>query len=352
MSKILKTLIGIVIVIVIIVFISTLPNKKYNSIIKIGIIGPFSGAAQSVGEEIRNTILLASSSKTSFLFEDDQCDSKKAISSYQKLKLEDVHVYYVACSGSVLALAPIVKQDNNLIVTAYAGSSQIRDTGDEVIRFIPDALSIADKMAKYSWQLASSSKIGLFYEKQDYSVSVANNIKSSLGSLLKYEDTYSGEGNSFKTQIAKLKSAQISHLISIPTTDKSEKIIFSEMRDMNFKPFLIGDINVCEYANEPKDYGLNSVCFDAAFLNETPAYQKFKDDYKKIYNNEAKSPYYDAITLDIMKMIQRSEIQNDEKLVENLKKYFLDGIQGEMSEYHFTSNGEVVADPHIKMFER
>jgi hypothetical protein len=49
-------------------------------------------------------------------------------------------------------------------------------------------------------------------------------------------------------------------------------------------------------------------------------------------------------------MIQKSGFQNDQ--VDKLKEYFLAGIQGDMSEYHFTSNGEVVADPHIKMFER
>jgi ABC-type branched-subunit amino acid transport system substrate-binding protein len=199
----------LVIVVVILLVLSQRSSNETVGTIKIGVIGPFSGPAQTIGEEIMNSILLASSSRLQISFEDDQCDSKKAISSYEKLKLQSVHVYYVACSGSVLALSPIVKEDNNVILTAYAGSSAIRETGDEVIRFIPDALSIADKMAQYSKQIASTSKIGLLYEKQDYSVSVANILKKELGSIIKVEETYSGDDSSFRTQIVKLKASGI-----------------------------------------------------------------------------------------------------------------------------------------------
>ena len=147
-------------------FVVLSTGDQTGTSIKVGVISPMSGAATTMGEEIVNSINLASTNSLSIVFEDDQCDTKKSISAYQKLKLQGTHVFYVACSGSVLALAPIAKQDGNLIVTAYAGSSEIRKTGDEVIRFIPDAVSVAEAMAEFASTLPISSKIGLLYEER------------------------------------------------------------------------------------------------------------------------------------------------------------------------------------------
>ena len=303
MTKTAKTVAGIVVIVVIVIVIVF--QSRPTEILKIGVIGPLTGPAGTIGEEVADTIRLASSTSSQVIFEDDQCDTKKAVSSYLKLTQQNTHIFYVSCSGSVLALAPLAKTDGNLIVTAYAGSSEIRKTGDEVIRFIPDALSVADAMATYASRLPvnSNSKIGLLYEAQDYSKSVAMALQDKLGSKIMSQETYIATDTTFRTQLTKLKSQGIDALLYVPPSDISEQPVYKEMNVLNFKPLIIGDVNVCEYTPAPKDLGLKSVCFDAGFTNETQAYKDFLASYKAQYGKDSAAPFYDAITYDVFKLI-------------------------------------------------
>ncbi|MEI8062018.1 MAG: ABC transporter substrate-binding protein [bacterium] len=325
-----------------------------GGLIKVGIINPTSGSAGHMGEEIMNTLKLASTTSTTLLYEDDQCDATKAISAYQKLKGEGAHVFIVSCSGSVLALDPIAKKDGNLILTSYADSSEIRKTGDEVIRFIPDALSIADGMANYAAKLpATSTKIGLLYEDQDYAKSAALILQQKLGKKIIEAEQYSANDTTFKTQITKLKANGINTLLYVPTSDKAAKLVFKDIKTLGYTPFIIGDVNTCEYPFSPKDFGLKSVCFDSGFTTETTAYKKFIAAYKQIYGQDSTAPFYNAITYDIAMLIDNfAKTHKQDVGIPDLKKYFLKGITGQMSRYSFSQNGEVVATPYLKMFSK
>lgn len=325
-----------------------------SSVIKIGVISPMSGPAASMGEEVANTINLANTTSVALTFEDDQCDAKKALSAYQKLKSEDVHVFYVTCSGSVLALAPLAKQDGNLIVTAYAGSSEIRATGDEVIRFIPDGVSVAKAMAEYVSKLPAQSRIGLLYEEQDYAKSVALTLQNILGTRIINEEAYVADDTSFRTQITKLKGAHIDVLLYIPTSDKAEKIVFQQMQTLAYTPHVVGDVNVCGYPINPKDFGITTAtCFNAEFLNETAGYKQFIVAYKSRYGIDPSAAFYDAVTYDVVSLIEKfSRANRKSDFVPALKKYFLSGVTGEMSTYQFTQNGEVIADQYLKIVEK
>lgn len=342
---------GIAIVSIIAVFLSRDSND--NQSIKIGVINPMTGPAGSIGEEVANSLKLASSSSVTLLFEDDQCDAKKAISAYMKLKEEGVHIFYLSCSGSVMAVAPLVKEDGNLIVTAYAGSSEIRKTGDEVIRFIPDALSIAGAMADYVLKLPATSTIGLLSEVKDYSKSVALTLTDKLGKRIAISEQYSADDTSYRTQISKLKAAHVDTLLYVPTSDKAEQLVFSEMKTLGYRPNIVGDVNTCEYPLSPKDFGIQAVCFDAGFQHETDAYKQFLASYKTSYGKDPVSPFYDSITYDIVKLIERfSKAGTHVNLVSELKSYFLAGVEGQMSNYSFSANGEVLPDQYLKMFNK
>ncbi len=341
-------------IIVIIIAVQHSSSAPTTGPIKVGVINPSSGPAAHTGEEVLNTLKLATTTSATLLYEDDQCDAAKAISAYQKLKGEGVHVFMVSCSGSVLALAPIAKKDGNLILTAYAGSSEIRKTGDEVIRFIPDALSIAGAMATYVSKLkATSTKIGLLYEDQDYAKSAALTLQDKLGSKIIETEQYSANDTTFRTQISKLKANNINTLLYVPTSDKAAQLVFKDIKTLGYTPFIVGDVNTCEYPFSPKDFGLKSVCFDSGFATTTVAYTKFIASYKKTYGQDSTAPFYNAITYDIATLIDRfAKTHKSYNLVPDLKKYFLNGVTGQMSRYSFTANGEVVATPYLKMFSK
>jgi ABC-type branched-subunit amino acid transport system substrate-binding protein len=351
MKKLLWAIIAVVIIIVAYNF--SRPAQKSSGSIKIGVINPTSGPAGNLGEEVANALKLASTTSVTLSYEDDQCDSKKAISAYQKMKLEGIKIFSVSCSGSVMALAPLAKTDGTLIVTGYAGSAEIRKTGNEVIRFTPDAISIAEAMANYASTLPTSAKIGLFYEDQDYSKSAATLLKEKLGAKIIAEERYTATDTTFRTQLTKLKGLGVNYLFYVPTSDKAAQLVYIEMQTLGFKPEILGDVNVCEYPFAPKEFGLHTTCFDFGFATSTPAYQDFLALYKATYGKEAVAAFNDAVTYDsILAVDEFAKNYKGNNLVPDLKKYLLAGVEGQMTSYKFTPNGEVVSTGNLKKLER
>jgi branched-chain amino acid transport system substrate-binding protein len=339
------------IIVVVIVFIITVAfgANKHNSvkINALGVITPMSGPVASMGEGIKNDIELVDSNLV-VKYEDDECDPKKAVSAYNNLKLQNVKVFYVGCSGSVLALAPLAKQNNDLIITAYAGSAEIRKTGDEVIRFVPDALTVAESMSEYLSNY-KDKKIALFYENQDYAKSLADKLKETLGVKIAIEEKYSSSDNSYKTQILKLKNSTADSLILIPVSDKSAKILFKEMKELGLDKFIVGDVNLCDYSFKPSDFGLSGVCWKAG-LN-TSGYYSFLKDYKDRFGTDPQYPFYDAITYDSVYILGSIIKSSSNISVDNIKSQIISGQKGKISDYSFTQNGEVIGQKYLNMVQ-
>ncbi len=322
-----KLIIGTVLCILI---ISSYVGGK-SSALTIGVIMPLSGEAASMGEGVKNTIELAVSeiadSNFNVKYEDDQCDTKKAILAYQKLKSEGVHTFYVACSGSVLALAPLAKEDNSLIVTAYAGSSEIRKTGDEVIRFIPDALTVVDAIAEYLKESATTT--ALLYENAAYPLSVSNSLKEKL--TINLDLPYNSTSRSLVPELLKIKQSGINKVIFIPLSDKLANVMYKEMGALGLKVLVVGDVNVCDYTSKPSDYGIPYVCFKAEAKGERV--EDFKIKYKQRYSIESQFLFYDIATYDSIYGIYATQ---------GKKEDMLKGIEGPINTYLFDQSGELL----------
>lgn len=349
MNKTAKIIIWIIVLALLAWGLSKLADKQTtgqgsDELVKVGVIMPLSGPTALMGEAIKNAIDLGQYENIQPIFEDDQCDAKKALSAYQKLKLEGVRIFYTACSGSVMALAPLAAQNDDLILTAYAGSAEIRKTGTEVIRFIPDALSVGEAMIKHVSTL-QDKKIGIFHEEQDYAQSLADLLRQNLGSRLIATERYNANDTTYRTQITKLKFSGIDTLLFIPTSDKAAQLALKEMQTQNFSPEIITEVNSCDYAFKPSDYGLHGVCWRATL--ETPGYERYLADYKTKYSKDSAFPFYDSITFDMFAIIDN--LYKQSLLVEELRKSILSGLDGGVSSYRFDSVGEVESSQYLKM---
>jgi len=338
MNKNTKIIWGLIIIIALIVIVTTVRRNSEtpSGPLKIGVIAPSSGPYAIMNEGIQHAIYLASSTHLTAVYQDDQCDTKDAISAYNLLKQQDVRLFYVACSGSVMALAPLVKQNGDLIITAYAGSAAIRETGPEVIRFIPDALSVTDVMNDYVKDQIGKRFV-LLYENQDYAKSAADAIASSSANIIETE-SYSSSDNSYLTILTKIKAAKADYVIWIPTSDVAAQKILKEMKTLSLTTPIIGDVNLCGYSFSPKDFGIHGVCWNAELSGD--AYNQFKSAFKSTFGVDSQYPFYDAITYDSVKIIDAliPRVGND---IAMLKTKLLAGVSGEVSSYNFDSNGEV-----------
>lgn len=340
-----KKVILAVIVIVLLVIVVGVTSNKSSTNLTVGVIGPFSGPAASAGESIQRSLgLVATSSGVNFVYEDDQCDIKKALSAYQNLKLKDVKVFYAACSGSVSALAPLAAQDGNVILTAYAGSSDIRKTGTEVIRFIPDALTIVDAINEYI-AAHPEDTYAVLYQNQDYAKSVVDALSDKAKVVFK--EAYLPEDKTYLTLITKIKGSGATKVIYVPVSDIAAKEVLKEMQTLKLNLPIIGDVNLCDYSFSPKDFGLHGVCWRAELT--TAGFEDFKTTFKATYNADPAYPFYDAVTYDVGTLL--TQLLPKTKSIEELKKTILAGVEGKITKYTFEPNGEVIGSKYLVQVE-
>jgi branched-chain amino acid transport system substrate-binding protein len=311
-------------------------DTETKELTKIGVIMPLSGVAASMGEGIKRTIDLVELDNSTVLYEDDQCDTKKAVSAYNILKAKGVRYFYVPCSGSVLALAPLAKQDNNLIITAYSGSAEIRKTGLEVIRFNPDALSVTEVINSYISE-NSDKKFAIFYELQDYAKSVSDIIQQSFPDRIVMNEGYSSNDGTFKTSITKIKSSGVDEIIWVPVADKAAQIILSEMQTLNIKQKIVGEVNLCDYPFSPKDFNLHGTCWKAT--SNSNSFNQFLNVFKTKYGVDSQYQLFDAMTYDSIKILDSLVGKNSEVPV--VTKSIIEGVQGQVFSYKFDQDGEV-----------
>lgn len=319
--------------------------------IALGVIAPLTGPAASMGESLMGAVKIAPQDALQIFYEDDQCDAKRALAAYQKLSRQGVHVFMVACSGSIMAIAPYAKSRHELIVTSYSGSAAVRSTGAEVIRFNPDAVSLAEAMAKLFVEelpYKQYANVGILYEEQDYATSLAALLKERLGSRIILEESYLSVNPSFKTQVTKLKASAIDLLLFIPVSDVAARTLLREMKELHFRKPILGEVNLCDYPFSLPSFELFGACF-SAFI-DGKGFTEFETLYRQKLARPSQYPFYDALGFDIVKAINDYVLTHKVFVADQLKESILAGVEGQVANYSFTPEGEVTnAGQYLKL---
>jgi branched-chain amino acid transport system substrate-binding protein len=305
----------------------------------IGVIIPLTGPAGSMGASVEGGLRLAAPKNLELRFEDNQCDNNKTLAAYHKLSDQGVKVFLMACSGGILATAPLVKARGQLIVTPYAGSAEIRNTGTEVIRFNPDGLAVGEAMLRDLHQAGKEKRYALLYEEQDYAVSLAKILKEGLPDQIVSEMTYLPTETSFATLLIRLRRPEISAILFIPVSDTAARVVLKQIRDLGIDKPIIGEVNLCDYPFRLADIGLRGECYAASM--EGKKYEDFMARYERLIGRKSQYPFFDAIGYDVIKILDRAA-GNNNFAVPELTRYILQGVEGELMSYRFTPNGEVI----------
>ncbi len=336
-------------------------NVEGAAKLKVGLITPITGPAGAMGEMLVKDVQLYESKYVEFITQDDQCNPKQAISAYNVLRGQGARVFVVACSGSVLALAPIAKTNGDLIITSYAGSSEIRNTGTEVIRFNPDALSVVESLASHIKD-SGDKKYALLSEEIDYARSVADGLANGVfknNPNLLLRETFGSGATDIRTQLTKIKAMNPDVLVFIPASVATAKIVLQQMKDLKLDVHILGEVNLCEYPFSPKDFGFKSTCFDILLTKEQ--LNTFQNMFVSKFGATSTYPFFDAVTYDVVHVVNDFSIENqkkvknpvDDKFITDLKKNILDGVAGKIVPmYKFSSEGEVMGDANILKVER
>ncbi len=129
MNKTTKIIITVIIVALIAWIIATKGEKPTAKNLRVGVIAVLSGPFADYGEEIRKGVLAEASSTpdVQFVFEDDKCEPKDAVSAFNKLvQFEKINVIIgPACGSPQEAVIPRIKETGAVVLVPSAASSDL-----------------------------------------------------------------------------------------------------------------------------------------------------------------------------------------------------------------------------------
>ena len=144
--------------------------------IKVGGIGPITGAAATYGNAVKNAEELAvkeinaanGSDVFDWKFEDDEHDAEKSVNAYNSLKDWGMQVLAGPVTTTpTLAVAAESVNDNMFVLTPSASAQTVIETGDNVYQICFTDPNQGVASADYIAENALATKIGVIYDSSD-----------------------------------------------------------------------------------------------------------------------------------------------------------------------------------------
>jgi len=291
--------------------------------IKIGAIGPLSGAASTYGVSVKEGAQLLekevndaggiNGKKIQFVFEDDQADPNSSMQAFNKL-VDDEKVCAIlgpVTSGATLAVAPNATSRQIPMITPTGTEPTITKVGGEYMfrGCFVDSFQ-GEVLAKYSSETLKSKTAAVLYNSgSDYSKGIADSFKAKFeaaGGTVGEFLTYNDKDTDFKAQLTKIKSLNPDILV-LPDYYNVVGLIAKQARGMDIKSQLLGGDGW--ESEELAKIGQDAVN-GALYINhyysgdQDTAVKSFVDSYKKDYNKEPDA--FAALSYDTSKILVKA----------------------------------------------
>ena len=186
-------------------------DRAGDTVVKIGVIGPYTGPLAQYGEAYRNGVLLATKElgidedEIQFIFEDSAYDTAKAVSAYRKLvDVDQVDLVMDWGAATSYGIAPLV-EGAGVPLIAFSVDPDVVKSSEYIIRqfYSPDDFAEtlwAHFRAKGYKNIAIVKLKLLYYEKLTESLQKL----AQEGETVTVVDEYQFGDNDFRTSIAKI----------------------------------------------------------------------------------------------------------------------------------------------------
>jgi branched-chain amino acid transport system substrate-binding protein len=287
----------------------TAPTTKEP--IKIGAILFLTGPEAVLGEEIKNGLVLANEldnekaeQKIELVIEDSGGDKNKAISAYQKLRLEKIPIIISTGDRISYVLSTFANKDRVLLLGIAADSQEI--SGDYFFRGSLRVQKEAEILGDYAVKELNCKRIGVLYINDIYGESFRkvfdDTVRKNTGEIVS-EESFGIVDSDVKTQI--LKTIQNNpDCISVSGFGPGLNIVFKQLREYGWNGITISTSPITD-PYQFKTIGienLNNTYFLAVdFDAENPSNEKIKefvDRYKKRFSKSHLPGKFVAIAYD------------------------------------------------------
>lgn len=298
-------------------------TSSEGDVIKIGAIGPLSGAASTYGVSVKEGAQLLekevnaaggiNGKKVQFIFEDDQAEPNSSMQAFNKL-VDDEKVSAIlgpVTSGATLAVAPNATSRQIPMITPTGTEPTITKVGGEFMFrgcFI-DSFQ-GEALAKYANETLKAKTAAVLYNSgSDYSKGIADSFKAKFeaaGGTVGEFLTYNDKDTDFKAQLTKIKSLNPDILI-LPDYYNVVGLIAKQARGMEIKSQLLGgDGWESEELTKIGQDAVNGALYINHYYSgdEDASVKTFVDSYKKEYSKEPDS--FAALGYDSAKLLVKA----------------------------------------------
>lgn len=221
--------------------------------IKVGGIGPITGAAATYGNAVKNAEELAvkeinaanGSDVFDWKFEDDEHDAEKSVNAYNSLKDWGMQVLAGPVTTTpTLAVAAESVNDNMFVMTPSASAQTVIETGDNVFQICFTDPNQGVASADYIAENALATKIGVIYDSSDaYSSGIYAKFKTEAETkgleIVTAEAFTSDNKSDLSTQVAKCQEAG-AELVFLPIYYTEAAQILSYANKIGYAPKFFG----------------------------------------------------------------------------------------------------------------
>ena len=287
-----------------------------SEVIKIGAIGPVTGAAAVYGQAVKNGAELAveeinaaggiNGAQVEFKFEDDEHDAEKAVNAYNNLKDWGMQALLgTVTSAPCVAVGEVANQDNMFLLTPSGIAVECVQYDNAFRVCFSDPMQGLES-AKYIGENGLASKVAVIYDSSDvYSTGIYEAFVKEAANqdfeVVAAEAFTSESKTDFSVQLQKAKDSG-AELVFLPFYYSEASLVLKQAAGMNYNPIFFG----CDgmdgiLAVEGFDANLaNNLMFLSPFTptSTDEAIQKFVTAFKDKYGdtpNQFAADAYDGI---------------------------------------------------------
>jgi len=199
------------------IFAGCTSPSEHSSEVQIGALLPLSGNSAAYGERLREGIELRmyvkqererDSLNVEIVYEDTRMNPEDAVSTFRKLQQSGIQSFIGPYSSSeALAVAPVAKRNDAIILSPGATSPDLSDTGPYFSRIIASDYYDASVMASFARDSLDAQMAGLVYINNDYGVGIKNSFQehfSNFGGEVTYTAGFDSGTSDFRTILERL----------------------------------------------------------------------------------------------------------------------------------------------------
>ncbi len=315
--------------------------------VKVGVILPLTGAQGNYGEGITKGIELALKEVNNLevIYEDEQSETKAAVTAYNKLTDVDGVKIIVGpvLSGSMLGIAPLAEQKKTIILGPTAVANKISDAGDYTFRIREIATGHGKTMAEYA--IAKGWKKGaMLNANAEGTLAYANPFATrylELGGTLSVQELYDKDSGDARTQLSKIIAAK-PEVIYTSGFAKDVGLNMKIARELGYTgPFLTTPaMEDKAFLTAAQGAGEGAI-YTSGFDPNTQQAQEFKQKYATTYNDPNFS-WFIANAYDALKLISKIVEQcNEDTDCIKQQLYATKNYQGASGTFSFDEKGDV-----------